>query len=545
MPVSIWQFGNTVVAHGATWDFKPDTSRDDFADAYAKNPIHAERDFGANPPQSVQTALHDQALVERLVNKDRTSPIDEDGGFHDWFVGDPKAEYFMHIDMSKENDDTGMGMCHYDLAEDKYVVDLIHTIQKTKDWKLSFERIFHIVLTLKEQLGFNLVKVTFDSWQSYSTIERLTNKGIPAGLYSVDRGTEAYDTLIETILLNKLDYYLQARFIQEMKELKLYKGSKYDHPPQGSKDTSDGVAGCVANCVMARVGLALTAGEVEMAIHEEQIIPTEEFRTSDGSTYHVIKEDDLILEAVEKNRKRVIRIDATDDYIIFIVGWNDKIQQRLFVDSFLVWEDYTNAGALDYIETFIAAMLRIATVETFSLNANIPIELVNFIRGTGRRVSSPLSNANSGRKGNSHVAKTGSISEAMIRTMVSQIKKGNLVFPRHPSLIKDLKFMTDDNQRDRKFVGALAGWTDFISREATFGRTAQVMPRSIAASSAPINSAVARSSPTMSTHRSGAQDLDRIRSKYSQTLGGKTQTLKNSIPSDGQKRLPRARKLHR
>ena len=195
--------------------------------------------------------------------------------------------------MSMSTDDTGMSICHYDLVNDKYVVDLIHTINKTKDWKLSFERIFHIVLTLKESLGFNFAKVTFDSWQSYSTIERLSNKGVPAGLYSVDRGTEAYDTLIETMLLNQLDYYYQARFIEEMKELKLYKGNKYDHPPGGSKDTSDGVAGCVANCVMARVGLSLTTHEVEQALHEDHTIPVVVHRTAEGGTYYSVDEEGL------------------------------------------------------------------------------------------------------------------------------------------------------------------------------------------------------------------------------------------------------------
>ena len=111
MAVKVWEYGSTLVAHGATWDFRPDQEKEDYADAYAKNPIHAERDYGANPPQSVQAALHDATLVERLFNKDRISPIDEDGGFHEWFKGDPTTEYFLHIDMSKERDDTGMGMC--------------------------------------------------------------------------------------------------------------------------------------------------------------------------------------------------------------------------------------------------------------------------------------------------------------------------------------------------------------------------------------------------------------------------------------------------
>lgn len=542
MAVRMWEYGHTVVAHGATWDFHPGKTRDDFADAYAKNELHAERDFGANPPQSVQSALHDKALVERICNMDRVSPIDEHGGFHEWFQGDPRFEYFMHIDMSMASDNTGMGMCHYDLEKDTFVVDLCHTIEKTRDWKLSFERIFHLILTIKE-LGFKFSKVTFDSWQSFSTIERLSNKGIPAGLYSVDRGTEAYDTLIETMLLQKIDFYWQAKFIEEMKELKLYKGNKYDHPPGGSKDTSDGVAGCIAQCVLARVGLNLTTVEVEQAVHDEHVFTYIEHRTADGGTYYVMDDEGLVMEAHERNRKRVMRIDATRDYLITVLGWNDKLHQRLYVDEYLVWQDYSNQQSLEYFQEFINKLLKIGIVDSFSLNANVPIEIVNFLRGTGRRVSSPLSTS-AATRGQTRVARTGVITPSLIRSMVSQLKQGNLTIPRNSPLIKDLKYMTDDNQRERTFVAALAGWTDFISREVTYGRTGQSMPRPTASIAAPLNSATAGQTSKAAPRKGGSPDVDRIRAKYNVGMGRVPAPTKTQ-EATGQKRLPRSRKMRR
>lgn len=543
MAVRIWRYGRTLVAHGATWDFHPHKTRDSFADAYANNAIHAERDFGANPPQSIQTALHDVHLVERAYNKDRISPVGPDGEFLPWFRGDPRVEYFMHVDMSMATDNTGMSVVHYDLEKDEYVADLIHTIEKTKDWKLSFERIFHIIVSLHMQLGFRFAKVTFDSWQSFSTIERLINAGIPAALYSVDRGTEAYDTLIEQILLGKFNYYFQATFLQEMKELKLYKGSKYDHPPGGSKDTSDGVAGAVANCVSARIGLSLTASEVEAACHEERVFKVSEHKSAEGDTYFTLP-DDVRLDTYERTRKRLVRIDATDDYMLMVIGWNDKVNQRLYVDEFLIWEDYTNQTTLIYLQQFVTKLLNMASVEAFSLNVFVPIELVNFLRGTGRRVSSPLTSRNVTTRGANRVAKTGAISDPIIRMMVSQMKKGNLSVPRVEPLIKDLKFMTDENQTDRKFVSALAGWTDFISREMTYGQGAHAMPRPTTATSAPINPSLAKMSPAKMPSRSGSQDIDRIRMKYHQQMGApvKSQTQ----PGDGiPKRLPRVRRVRR
>lgn len=546
MAVRIWQYGTQLVAHGATWDFLPGKTREDFKDAYEKNEVHAERDFGANPPQSVQSALHNSHIVEELYNKERVSPVDDNGEFLGWFKGDPKTEYFMHIDMSMSTDNTGMAIVHYDFETDKYVADLIHTLVKHKDWKLTFERIFQIILALKNQLGFNLVKVTFDSWQSFSTIERLINAGINASVYSVDRGTEAYDTLIELLLLNKFDYYFQAWFIQEMKALKLYKGSKYDHPAGGSKDTSDGVAGAAANCVKARVGLALTSIEVDQATHEEHSYVVEEARPLDdkGSKYFKLSTEKL-LENFDRVRKRVVRIDAVDDYLIMVVGWNDKVNQRLYVDEFLVWEDYTNQETLTFFQQFVQGLLHLSTIDAFSLNAYVPIEVVNYLRGTGRRVSSPLAARNVSSKGANRVAKVGEISDTIVRMMVSQMKKGNLTIPGDAGpLIKDLKFMTNERTTERKFVAALAGWTDFISREMTYGHGATTMPRPTSAVSAPINPAVSQQKPTRTSVRTGAPDIDRIRLKYNQSLGVPPVAAKPT--GDNQtKRLPRIRKVRR
>lgn len=540
--VKVWKVGSSLIAHGATWDFKPGATRDDYAKQYEENPIHAERDFGANPPQSVQAALTDKQLVERNVNKERVSPIDDEGGFKEWFKGDPSAEYFMHVDMSKSRDDTGMGVCHYDLESDKYVVDLIHTIKKTTDWTLSFERIFHIIMTL-QGLGFNYKKVTFDSWQSYSTIERLVNKGIPAALYSVDRGTEAYDTLIETLLTNSLDYYYQATFIKEMKELKLYKGNKYDHPPKGSKDTSDGVAGCIANCVKARIGLSVSSTLVENAVHETHVLNIEPHRTVEGSSYHILDTTGLALEPYERNRKRVVRVDAHRDMLIFVMGWNDKLNTQLFVDEFLIWEDYTNQATLQYFQHFVSELLRVVTLDSFSLNATVPIEVVNFLRGTGRRVSSPLSSRTAGYRGANRVARSTDVNDSLIRMMVSQLKKGNLSIPHSPPLLKDLKYMTDDNRRDRAYVCALAGWNDFASREISFGRTGQSMPRPQATTAVAINPAVSQMSKSVPMQRSGSSAIDRIRAKYNQGAPPPSRPSKPSKP--GHKRLPSIKTIRR
>jgi hypothetical protein len=55
----------------------------------------------------------------------------------------------------------------------------------------------------------------------------------------------AYDTLKELILTGRLDYYEDLFLFDELSRLELIKGKTVDHPPRGSKDLADGVAGAV------------------------------------------------------------------------------------------------------------------------------------------------------------------------------------------------------------------------------------------------------------------------------------------------------------
>jgi hypothetical protein len=538
--VSVYRHGSTIVAHGATWAWNPRVTKQTYADKYAKDPVRADRDYGANPPKSVQAALSDVTIAARNANKTRPSPMDVDGSFHEWFKGLPGVEYYLHIDMSKANDPTGIGMCHYDNETGKVIVDLIHNVDPTDTWELSFGRVEQFILTLVN-LDFTLTSVSFDSWQSYQMLERLTNKGLPAHLYSVDRGTEAYDTLIETILTKKLDYYPQARFLEEMEKLKLYKGKKYDHPPGGSKDTADGVAGAVSQCVKARVGLSVMGAEVDKAIHDEHVLVLERQSLLDdnydeSAVYWKLGQNETF-NATERNRVRIARVDVWNDTLLFVLGWNDSDHGRLYIDEFLEWEHFTNSDSLLYLQQFIIELMGIMRISAFSLNELIPLELVTFLGTTGTRVSSPLSSRVQGGKANT-VARTIQVTPTAVRMAIQQLKKGNLSIPRVVNLVKDLKYTTEDNQMQRPYLKALAGWTDFASREMSFGRSGNTMPRPITGVSAPVNPLnTSRAQPAAATGRTGTGDIDRIRAQYSQTLRDSQPTPRK--PQNSVRSLPR------
>ena len=77
----------------------------------------------------------------------------------------------------------------------------------------------------------------------------LEDKGLDCEVLSVDRNTAAYDTLKEKMYAGKLKCYRYEPFLEELSRLELREGVKVDHPPSGSKDVSDAVAGAVYKAV--------------------------------------------------------------------------------------------------------------------------------------------------------------------------------------------------------------------------------------------------------------------------------------------------------
>lgn len=56
---------------GATWEFNPHTTREMFDDEYIKDPIGAERDFGANPPLAATPYIDDPQRFWRCIDWER------------------------------------------------------------------------------------------------------------------------------------------------------------------------------------------------------------------------------------------------------------------------------------------------------------------------------------------------------------------------------------------------------------------------------------------------------------------------------------------
>ncbi|MFC1514479.1 hypothetical protein ACFL5X_01085 [Candidatus Omnitrophota bacterium] len=212
-----------------------------------RNPDAFKRDYMAIPALALEPYFKRWDLIEKAIDPEARNPVDAKGNFESWFVGKPRAWYYIHVDLGLKRDSTGFAMAHDE--DNKVVVDLMRRINAPPGGEIYFSEIRELIFELRKK-SFRIDLITYDGWQSIDSLQILQEEGFNCEILSVDRDTSAYDTLKERIYEGKLKYYRYEPFLQEMKRLELIKGSKVDHPPTtGSKDVTDAVAGAVYSAV--------------------------------------------------------------------------------------------------------------------------------------------------------------------------------------------------------------------------------------------------------------------------------------------------------
>lgn len=521
-------------AHGATWDWNPKEGPEAYAEQYLLDPVKARRDYEALPPADVQAAMQDGSAIERLYDPGLRDPILPDGGFAEWFVGDPLCEYYLHGDLSRTRDATGLALSHFDVERGVVVVDMIIRMVPTPDHPLSFERVVLIALALVSR-GFRLAKVTFDGWQSYSLIERLTAARIESDVYSVDRTTEGYDTFFNLLLTRRVLYPKHEILFREIKALKLYDGRKYDHPPGGSKDVADAVAASVACCVKARIG-TLNQINLEAIVHEEHAVQIASQVSESGATTYAVASSMVAPE--ERARPRSVRIDMAEDSMLMLWGWYGASDDRHYLDELLVWDRF-DYSAIPSFEELLAALMRLLPVRAFSLGASVPVEVLTIVQATGRHVATPLSARVPGQ--HTFVAQTGNVDAKMVRMCLEHVRRQQVSVPRILPLFTDIRYATDDSLGSRPYLCAFAAWWDFAMREQHFGRGGKTLPApQLGRGGAAINAASRRPGSAVP---SGADDLAGVRAMAYNGHRPAEVYGQQSEASAGRRTLPRARKI--
>lgn len=238
---------------------------------FQNNPEKALRDLAGHPPAVGDPFI---SLTHKIfAARDRwsehhpglTSPVDSDGRFANWFFAPDSLKRVAHIDLaySAEGDALGIAMGHVrevveiDGERKPYIViDMLMRLHAPPGGEIFLGDVRRLIYSLRDERKFRLQRVTIDGFQSQDTIQQLARRRFETDAVSVDKQVLPYHDLREAIYEDRIEfppYLVRLRrndtemtevLVKELTEL-IDNGAKIDHPPSGSKDVADAVAGVV------------------------------------------------------------------------------------------------------------------------------------------------------------------------------------------------------------------------------------------------------------------------------------------------------------
>lgn len=206
----------------ATWEFNPYEPRENFAAMYAKDPVGAERDFGANPPMAASPLIHDTVRFRDLVIGDHEQaaqfeyPRFTESG-HD-YIGIQvfhsslrlQGNYFIAFDAGK-NFDAFAGACgHGETIVDEQgtervvtVIDWVARILPPLGCEVYYDNVHAVLVKLQRMM--QITEVEFDRWNSTQLIQQIRRSGMRAETKSLKNEdwtrfrTDAYSGLVRML----------------------------------------------------------------------------------------------------------------------------------------------------------------------------------------------------------------------------------------------------------------------------------------------------------------------------------------------------------
>ena len=242
----LWESKPLSSFSGEWIDFQGYKIPKDFEIEARRDPDKFKRDYMAIPSLVIEPYVKNWELLEKSIDDALECPADENNKLKSDFICKNRACHYIHVDLSLKRDSTGLAMVHDEAG--LIIADLMLRIKPPIGGEIKFSDIRDIILELQNR-GFLISEVTYDGWQSIDSIQILQAKGINCSVLSVDKDSRAYDVLKGKIYDGKFKCYRYEPFIEEMRRLEFIEGKKVDHPPKGSKDVADAVAGAVYNIV--------------------------------------------------------------------------------------------------------------------------------------------------------------------------------------------------------------------------------------------------------------------------------------------------------
>lgn len=291
----------------ATWDVNPRIKgREDFASDYRTDPDEAAAKYECKPTRATDAYFRNPGIFRQSVDApeqpldityrlaESSSLQDPDRRIRGWepvFTFDPSfrvvpgARYAIHADLAIKGDRAGISMSHVERWEEREIVsvddsgyvtrrqtvvpiirndftvaftaDIAATDPHTIDVDTGKEKVLarEIQIRWVRDLIYKLIAmdfyiglVTYDGFQSADSMQILESHGIETDRVSTDRDPDLWKTLKDVASEARLRMPYNDLLQKELEALSRVNG-KVDHPPSGSKDLADALAGSVVGAI--------------------------------------------------------------------------------------------------------------------------------------------------------------------------------------------------------------------------------------------------------------------------------------------------------
>lgn len=191
-------------------------------------------------------------------------------------VRHPTRLRYVHLDLATTSK-AGLAVCHLGgnrrvegvvrggLPFDEYRLlveyDFILTITAGQSKPIHFDKINRFLFWLRDMCGFRFGLVTADWFQSEMPLQQLEAGGFKVGKLSIDRDKAAYVAWRTGFEDHRIRLYRSEEMLEEAEKL-MESDKKFDHPDNGSKDTTDACAGAYFNAVNSEERTALLTESV-------------------------------------------------------------------------------------------------------------------------------------------------------------------------------------------------------------------------------------------------------------------------------------------
>jgi hypothetical protein len=215
----------------------------------------------------------------------------------------PDEPRFAHVDLGLTNDSAGVamgwvsdftrarrGIDHWEVLP-IIEYDFVLEVKPPRNGEIEFENIRRLFYRLRDAARINLKWITFDTYQSRDSVQLLRQKSFMSDLISMDKEPLPYEVTKTAFYDGRMRLPEHKKALQEFVRLERDPGTgKIDHPPKGSKDCADAIAGVAYGLTYRReiwVRHQIPLAEIPASLirkPEEKVPDGRQLRTVDVAT---------------------------------------------------------------------------------------------------------------------------------------------------------------------------------------------------------------------------------------------------------------------